>query len=450
MNLSWVSIRSTLSTGGILMLRRVLVVTLATTTLLFADLLVANAQTGQLRGSVLVTGADGKPGPGAGALIDVYRTDISGEFHTKADKKGEWVFAGLPLVGTYVVSISAPGGQPQAIGGVRVVNETPVQVTLSAGDGRRLTADEAKKIAAGVRPSAGAGGGGGRESAEDKAKREEIERKNKEITEQNEKNKNINDIVSRTFKAGNAALMAKNFDEAIKQYQEGVAADPEQGALFTQLSTAYRNRGVSQYNAAIQAKDDAAKTAGFEAAKKDFKDAAEQATKAVDLAKKEPPATDPQGQTGQAQRKLAALSTRAESMRLFATKVDTTQADTALTAYEEYIAAETDATRKAQAQRDSAQMLLDAGQGDKAFAQFQKILANSPDDADANLGAGLALYSTGDKAKYQEAANYLQHFVDKAPENHKDKAAIKAVLEELKNTENVVPEKTAPSRRKRP
>src|SRR5262249_19109208 len=195
MNLSWVSIRSTLSTGGILMLRRVLVVTLATTTLLFAGLLVANAQTGQLRGSVLVTGADGKPGPGAGALIDVYRTDISGEFHTKADKKGEWVFAGLPLVGTYVVSISAPGGQPQAIGGVRVLNETPVQVTLSAGDGRRLTADEAKKIAAGVRPSAGAGGGGGggggRESAEDKAKREEIERKNKEITEQNEKNKNI-------------------------------------------------------------------------------------------------------------------------------------------------------------------------------------------------------------------------------------------------------------------
>ena len=29
-----------------------------------------------------------------------------------------------------------------------------------------------------------------------------------------------------------------------------------------------------------------------------------------------------------------------------------------------------------------------------------------------------ALFSSGDKAKYQEAANYLQKFVDKAPDDH--------------------------------
>ena len=138
-------------------------------------------------------------------------------------------------------------------------------------------------------------------------------------------------------------------------------------------------------------------------------------------------------------------------MRLFVTKADASQADAGAAAFEDYIAVETDAAKKSKAQLDMAQMLLDAGAGDKAFAEYQKILAQKPDDPDANLGAGLALYSTGDKAKYQEAANYLQHFVDKAPDTHKFKADAKAILAELKSTENVVPEKTTPApRRKRP
>ena len=429
------------------MFRKYFVATFAAAAFLSLAFGVASAQTGQLRGNVQLAGADGKPAPVQGALIDVYRTDISGDFHTKSDKKGDWVFAGLPFVGTYIVAVSAPGAQPNAIGGIRVVGETPVNTVLSPGDGKRLTADEAKKFAAGAKPSSGSGG---KESAEDKAKREEAERKNEEIKKQNERNLNINEVVGRTFKAGNAALNAKNYDEAIKQYQEGLAADPEQGALYTQLSIAYRNRGVSEYNAAIQSKDDAAKTAGIEAAKKDFREAADSATKSVEIAKKEPGATDPMAQASQNLRKLAALSTRAESMRLFVTKVDGTQADSSLTAYEEYISAETDAARKTTAQRDAAQMLLDAGQGDKAFIEFQKILAAAPDDPDANLGAGLALFSTADKTKYQQAANYLKHFVDLAPESHKFKADAKAILTEMKNTENVVPEKTTPARRRRP
>src|SRR5712692_1762130 len=79
----------------------------------------AIAQTGELRGSVQLIGADGKPAPVAGATIDVFRIDISGEYHTKTDKKGTWVFAGLPYVGEYIVSISAPGAQPNARSGVK-------------------------------------------------------------------------------------------------------------------------------------------------------------------------------------------------------------------------------------------------------------------------------------------------------------------------------------------
>jgi len=44
--------------------------------------------------------------------VDVYRTDMKADYHTKSDKKGDWIFAGLPLVGTYTVTISAPGASP--------------------------------------------------------------------------------------------------------------------------------------------------------------------------------------------------------------------------------------------------------------------------------------------------------------------------------------------------
>ena len=87
---------------------------------LFLSAVLASAQTGQLRGSVKLVGSDGNPAPVAGATIDVFRTDITGEYHTKSDKKGEWVFAGLPFIGRYIVSVSAPGATPDARSGVRV------------------------------------------------------------------------------------------------------------------------------------------------------------------------------------------------------------------------------------------------------------------------------------------------------------------------------------------
>src|SRR5262244_2701614 len=100
--------------------------------LLFASVM-ATAQTGQLRGSVKLMGADGNATPVTNAVVDVWRTDIGGEYHTKSDKKGEWIFAGLPYTGTYVVSVSAPGAAPMARSGVKAGRETPVDMTLTVG-----------------------------------------------------------------------------------------------------------------------------------------------------------------------------------------------------------------------------------------------------------------------------------------------------------------------------
>ena len=87
-------------------------------------------------------------------------------------------------------------------------------------------------------------------------------------------------------------------------------------------------------------------------------------------------------------------------------------------------------------------MYFDSGAATKAADEFQKVLTANPDSLEATLGLGLALFSTGDKGKYQEAANYLQRFVDKAPDTHPLKASAKESLEYLKTQENVKPQKT--------
>jgi len=100
-----------------------------------------------------------------------------------------------------------------------------------------------------------------------------------------------------------------------------------------------------------------------------------------------------------------------------------------------------------------AQMLFDANVFDRALVEYQKILETNPDDLTALLRAGQSLFNIGaintDKAKYQEAANYLAKFVDKAPDTDPFKADAKAILDALKDQENVKPEKTTPVRRTR-
>ena len=429
----------------------------------------AFAQVGELRGHVVMQQADGQKVPLPEAQIDVYRTDIKAKYNTKTNKKGEFIFAGLPFIGTYVVAASHPTASPNWLPGVKVGRDVDYEITVTPGTGKRLTPEEIEKAGsaapAGGSPAASGSPAAAKESAADKAKREELIKKNAEIEASNKKITEANEVIARTFKAGNEALMAANvaskdkksdeavqkYTEAIAQYDQGLAADPEQPAILTNKAVALKGRGVEKFNASIKnASDDAARAAGLQAAKDDFKAAAEVSTKAVTMIKAQPVPTDPQEVTRYNSNKYAAMLTQAESMRLYVSKADGTQAEAGLAAFKDYIAVETDPAKKAKAQLDMAQMLLDAGAADKALVEFKTILTTQPDSPEANLGAGLALYASGDKEKFQEAANYLQHFVDVAPDTNVMKSDAKAILTELKNTEKVVPEKIRPAPRKRP
>jgi tetratricopeptide (TPR) repeat protein len=425
-----------------------------------------SAQVAELRGHVYMQQADGQKVPLADAVIDVFRTDLNAKYNTKTNKKGEFVFAGLPFTGTYTVAASHPTASPNFVPGYKVGHDIPCEIVLTPGNGKRLTLEELKTAAPTNAGGSSSGSSSSAESAADKAKREELMRKNAEIEASNKKITEANEVIARTFKAGNEALTAataasraNNSDEAVQkysdaigQYDQGLAADADQPAILTNKAVALKGRGVEKFNASVRSKtlDDAARAAAIQTAKDDFKAAAEASSKAVTMLKAQAAPTDPADLQRFNANKYAAMVTNAESMRLFVSKADPTQADAGLAAYKDYMSVETDPAKKAKAQLDAAQMLLDAGVADKALEEFKAVLATSPDSPEANLGAGLSVYATGDKTKFQEAANYLQHFVDVAPDSNPMKADAKAILSELKASENVTPEKTATPRRKRP
>jgi len=449
------------------MIRRYIFGSVAVALVMAFAAVTGSAQVGELRGTVMMEQTDGTKAPLADAQIDVFRTDLKGEYHTKTNKKDEFVCAGLDDIGEYTAVASHPTAAPNWISKFRVGRGVLAELTVKPGDGRRPTADDVKNAAASSGAPGGSKSGNSGESAEERAKREELIRQNKAIEEKNKKITESNEVINRTFKAGNEALNAgsaaskagnseaaiQKYSDAITQYSEGLAADADQPALLTNKSTALKARAIERFNSAIRSKtmDDAAKAAAYETAKNDFREAAAASNKAVQIIKTVPAPTDPAELQRYNGNKYAALATNAEAMRLLVTKADATKADEASTAFQEYLAVETDPAKKARAQLDSAQMLLDAGATDKALAAFQAILATQPDSPDANLGVGLSLFASGDKAKFQDAANYLQRFVDTAPDTHSFKDDAKAILAEMKNTEKIVPEKTPTrSTRKRP
>lgn len=379
--------------------------------LLFNNLAVS-AQVGQVYGEVVIQQADGRTVPAAGATINIYRTDILQRFQATTDRNGRFIYAALPFVGTYVIAASAPNAAPNALGGAKPGRDINYRITLSPGDGRRLTEAEAKAAA----------GGSNSQTSQDR-KSEEARQKNAQIAAQNEKIIKNNETVARTFRAGNEAYQAGRYDEAIAQYNEGLAADPEQSALWTNKSLALRMRGVNRFNAALHSTDEATRKSGRESAAQDLREALEAASKAVDLIKK---------QSGPEQNKYAAITARAEVARILA-KVDASAAgEDGFAAIQEYISIEPDEGKRMQAQLDAAQVLFDTGKFDRAAVEFRKLVSENSYNFDAFLGLGLSLYATGNKSDMAEAEKSLQRFVEIAPDTHPKKREVREILQYLK------------------
>ena len=377
----------------------------------------ASAQVIRVEGKVTLKQADGTETPVQGAVVDIYRLDVAGKFEVKTDRNGRFVHAGIPLGRSYTIAVSAPGARQSYVWGVPLAQQPEQNFTLEPGNGARLTLDQIKAAQAGGGGPANTAGGAaasGGMSKEDKAKAEEMKRQVAEAEAKNEKIRQANEVVKRTFEAGNVAIRAKRYDEAIAAYDEGLRADPEVAVLYLNKSYALRSRGVDRFNEATKAKD----TAGKETARADFKAAAEASEQAVKYYRSYlstrgggAPAA---GAPAQKDESLDYLLGRAESYRLALQTSTPVSSDQAVTAIQEYIAAETDPAKKAKAQASLGEALFQGGRIDEAIAAYRQILSSSPDNLDAMYGLGIALAADPSGTKTAEGRDMLKKFASKA------------------------------------
>ena len=420
------------------------------------------AQSAPVRGVVQMKGADGKPTPIKGAVVEVFRLDIKIKLPSATtDKKGVFNFAGLPLGAVFVLSVSGPGISPTIVPNVKAGMDGLV-VDVKEGDGRKWTEDEVQKALA-----ADSGGGGGNSqkvelTAEQKKQQAEFEKKNAEITAQNEKIKKSNDIIGTTSKEGRAAYEAGNYDLAIAKFDEGYNADPtfEESATFmlSNKAAALVERGKVNYNK-LSKTDEASRPALRESIKKDFADAIAASDKALDILKTAT-STNAEALKNFQSSKTNALINRKNAYRLMAqTGFDREKSKEATAAFQEYMAIETDSVKKAKAQSDLAATLQDSGEYEAAVTEYKKVLETDPNNVDALAGAGLNLVTVGyitmegdstkgiaanpatGKAQLQEAANLLQKFIDVAPADNKLLASVKESINDLKAAQNLTPQK---------
>ncbi len=441
------------------MFRKSYLISFLTIALFLIGSLAVVGQTAPVVGQVLIKGADGKMTPVQGALVEVFRTDIKSKFPSDTtDKKGNFSFAGLPLGAVFVLSVSGPGISPEIVPNIKA-GADKLKIDVSSGDGKKWTEEEVRQA---VANPTGSNTQSTEMTAEQKKAKAEFDKQVAETTAKNQKALKTNEVVNASLKEGGAAYEAKNYDLAIAKFDEGYKADPDFAGsapvLLNNKTSALINRGTDSYNKSVKA-DDATKGSLKEAAKKDFAEAIIASEKALEVLKTAT-STDVNIQKAYEANKLAALTNRKNVYRLMAqTGLEREKGKESQTAFQEYIAVETDAAKKSKAQLDLALTLQDSGEYELAVNEFKKVLETDPNNVEALAGAGLNMVTVGyvtmegdsiknitanpakGKEQLQEAANYLQKFIDVAPADHKLLSSVKESINDLKAAQNLTPQK---------
>lgn len=422
-----------------------------------------SAQNAPVAGKVQLKKADGTTTPVAGALVEVYRIDVKSSFPSdKTDKKGNFAFAGLPLGGSFVLSVSAPGAKPGYVPNVKPGQQgtDKLLVTLDEGDGRRWTEDEIRQAIAG----SAAASNNAQPTEDQKKAQAEYEKQVAAVKAKNAEVENKNTVIQKSLDEGNAAFKSKDYETAIAKYTAGIDADPDYVGsapiLLNNRGVVLKLRGIDEYNTAVKQSDAAAKADGIAKAKKDLEDSLDSFSKSWTILKNATPA-DLQGVTSAEKSKYDALAGLTEGYRLLVvTKTNPEKAANSKEAFDAYLAVETDPAKKAKAQLVYANIMRDTGDSAKAIEGYRAVLAITPDNADAMAGLGLSLFNAGvvanDKAQMQEGLNYMTKYIETSPIVATDSASVKEfkqsvkdAVEYLKNTEKLAPQKvSAPAKKK--
>jgi tetratricopeptide (TPR) repeat protein len=184
----------------------------------------ALAQFGQMQGTV--KNEDGQPA--ANVVVSVDRTDIRGHYEVKTGRDGRFFHAGLPL-GTYSVSVKQKNGQPFALNGIVVRLSAPASVDI----------DLQQEFMRAQAASQGIQVQGDQKLTDEQMAA--IQQQQKEREEQIAKRQEL----TGKFQSALEAMKAKNYDQAIADFEAAAVVDPTQHVIYAQMGEAYKEKAVA-------------------------------------------------------------------------------------------------------------------------------------------------------------------------------------------------------------
>ncbi|SPE36220.1 TPR repeat-containing protein [Candidatus Sulfopaludibacter sp. SbA3] len=195
------------------------------------------AQVTALEGDV--KGTDGQPLKGA--QIQIVRTDIKGNYPTKTDKKGHYIYTGLPI-GVYNITVVVDGKEVDNIKGVRTSPGDPhredFNLKAASMDKATKQAEMQKAVESGAIPK-------DLEKNMTPEQKAAIEKQIKDQAERMKKNQALN----QAYNDGLAAEGAKNYDQAIELLNKAAELDPTQLAVWSHLAASYQGLAITKTGA---------------------------------------------------------------------------------------------------------------------------------------------------------------------------------------------------------
>ena len=173
-----------------------------------------------------VIGTDGKPMQGA--VIKIERKDIRGNWKTKTNKKGEWLYSGMPFPGTFKVSCEIEDKVVDSMDNIKSALGEPVVVDFDLFKG----AERAKALAKAADTGTLTKEQEREMSSEQKAA---LEKNLKERQASMAKNKALQD----SFNTGMTALNNKDFPASVEAFNKAAELSPKEFAVYANMATAY-------------------------------------------------------------------------------------------------------------------------------------------------------------------------------------------------------------------
>jgi Tfp pilus assembly protein PilF len=193
-----------------------------------------------------VIGPDGKPL--LGAVIKIERKDIKGNWKTKTNKKGEWLYSGMPFPGTFKLTCEVEDKVVDAMDNVKSALGEPVTIDFDLFKGAQRAKELAKAADSGTLTKE-------QEREMTSEQKAALEKSLKERQASMAKNKALQDA----FNTGMTALNAKDFPAAVEGLNKAAELSPKEFAVWANLATAHE--GLAKTKTGADADAELAKAA---------------------------------------------------------------------------------------------------------------------------------------------------------------------------------------------